>query len=437
VGHLSKLPRTVFAVPHFDGGIGDLIRMGFEFFIGRRYLRARRKQAFISLISILSTAGVTVGVMALIVVIAVMAGAQSEFRSRILGIDSHAILMRYGGEIVNYRSLIKEVEKVKGVVSARPFIYTQSMLRSAAGASGAVLKGIDPPTDAEAAIDGLGEAFQKLYPKQPSSTKDERGMPIVLGKELGRKLSVVEGDTVYLISFRGMVSPIGHVPSMKRFRVAGFFASGMYQFDEAYAFVRLADAQRILKIGDAVSGIEIRVKDIYKADQVAERIKQKLGFPYWTKDWMQMNANLFFALKLEKTAMFVILTLIVMVAAFNIASTLIMMVMKKTKDIAILKAMGATDGSIMRIFVIKGMVIGGFGTFLGVVLGIGICFILKHYPFIKLPGDIYYFTTLPVQLQLADVVTIALAAVAICFLATLYPARQAARLNPVDAIRYG
>ena len=411
--------------------------MRFEFFIGRRYLRARQKQGFISLISILSTAGVTVGVMALIVVIAVMAGAQSEFRSRILGVDSHAILMRYGGEIDDYRNLIDQVKREQGVLSARPFIYTQSMLRSAAGASGAVLKGVDPPSETEIAIDGMGEAFQKLYPKQPDDSNGNHVAPIVIGKELGRKLSVVEGDTVYLISFRGMVSPIGHVPAMKRFRVAGFFASGMYQFDEAYAFVRLADAQRTLKLGDTVSGIEIRVNDIYQADQVAERIKQKLGFPYWTKDWMQMNANLFFALKLEKTAMFIILTLIVLVAAFNIASTLIMMVMKKTKDIAILKAMGASDGSIMRIFVIKGMVIGGFGTVLGVILGILICIILKHYPFIQLPGNIYYFTSLPVQLQVSDVLTIALAAIGICFLATIYPARQAARLNPVDAIRYG
>jgi len=411
--------------------------MGFEFYIGKRYLRARRSQGFISLISILSTAGVTVGVMALIVVIAVMTGAQAEFRSRILGVDAHAIVMRYGGDIADYRSLIDQILREKGVVSARPFIYSQSMLRSAAGTSGAILKGIDPPSKTEASIDGMGEAFRKLYADRQSESDAHGVMPIVLGKELGRKLGVAEGDTVYVISFRGMVSPIGHVPSMTRFRVVGFFASGMYQFDEAYAFVRLADAQRVLKMGDTVSGIEIRVKDIYKADKVAARIKKALGFPYWTKDWMQMNANLFFALKLEKTAMFVILTLIVLVAAFNIASTLIMMVMKKTKDIAILKAMGATDNSIMRIFVIKGMVIGGFGTFLGVLFGIIICYVLKHYPFIKLPGNIYYFTTLPVQLQFMDVLTIALAAMGICFLATLYPAKQAARLNPVDAIRYG
>ena len=411
--------------------------MGFEYYIGKRYLRARRTQGFISLISILSTAGVTVGVMALIVVIAVMTGAQAEFRSRILGVDSHAIVMRYGGDIANYRNIIDQIKHEKGVLSARPFIYTQSMLRSATGSSGAVLKGVDPPSKMEAAIDGIGEALRELYATPQSESETHGVMPIVLGKELGRKLGVTEGDTVYVISFRGMVSPIGHVPTMTRFRVVGFFASGMYQFDEAYAFIRLTDAQRVLKMGDKVSGIEIRVKDIYQADKIAARIKEKLGFPYWTKDWMQMNANLFFALKLEKTAMFVILTLIVLVAAFNIASTLIMMVMKKTKDIAILKAMGATDGSIMRIFVIKGMVIGGFGTLLGVLLGVAICYVLKHYPFIKLPGNIYYFTTLPVQLQFFDVLTIALAAMGICFLATLYPAKQAARLNPVDAIRYG
>jgi lipoprotein-releasing system permease protein len=411
--------------------------MRLEFFIGGRYLRARRKQAFISLITILSTAGVAVGVMALIVVIAVMAGAQSEFRSRILGVQSHAVLMRYGGEFSEYPQVIQQVEQDADVVAARPFILTQVMLRSPTGLSGAVLKGVDPPTDLEIGIEGIGTALQTLYASDPVVPVGRGEAPVVLGRELGRKLGVASGDTLYVISFRGTVSPMGHVPSMKRFRVAGFFESGMYQFDEAYAFVRLKDAQRILKLGDTVSGIEIRVDDIYNADQIAKRISARLGFPYRTQDWMQMNANLFYALRLEKVAMFVILTLIVLVAAFNIASTLIMMVMEKTKDIAILKAMGATNSHIMRIFVIKGMVIGMAGTLLGVGLGTILCLVLKRYPIIKLPGDVYYFTSLPVQLQAMDVVSIALAAIGICFLATIYPARQAARLNPVDAIRYG
>jgi lipoprotein-releasing system permease protein len=411
--------------------------MRFEFFIGGRYLRARRKQGFISLITILSTAGVAVGVMALIVVIAVMAGAQSEFRSRILGVQSHAVLMRYGGEFSEYLDVIRRVQQESGVIAARPFILTQVMLRSPTGLSGAVLKGVEPPTDLENEIQGIGDALRMLYADTATTPTASGAAPVVLGKELGRKLGVATGDTLYVISFRGIVSPMGHVPSMKRFRVAGFFESGMYQFDEAYALVRLKDAQRILKLGDAVSGIEIRVDDIYQADEIAKRISARLGFPYRTQDWMQMNANLFYALRLEKVAMFVILTLIVLVAAFNIASTLIMMVMEKTKDIAILKTMGATNRHIMRIFVIKGMVIGFSGTFIGVGLGTLLCIILEKYPIIQLPGDVYYFTSLPVQLQVLDVVTIALAALGICFLATLYPARQAARLNPVDAIRYG
>jgi lipoprotein-releasing system permease protein len=411
--------------------------MRFEFFIGGRYLRARRKQGFISLITILSTAGVAVGVMALIVVIAVMAGAQSEFRSRILGVQSHAVLMRYGGEFSEYLDVIRRVQQESGVIAARPFILTQVMLRSPTGLSGAVLKGVEPPTDLENEIQGIGDALRMLYADTATTPTASGAAPVVLGKELGRKLGVATGDTLYVISFRGIVSPMGHVPSMKRFRVAGFFESGMYQFDEAYALVRLKDAQRILKLGDAVSGIEIRVDDIYQADEIAKRISAGLGFPYRTQDWMQMNANLFYALRLEKVAMFVILTLIVLVAAFNIASTLIMMVMEKTKDIAILKTMGATNRHIMRIFVIKGMVIGFSGTFIGVGLGTLLCILLERYPIIQLPGDVYYFTSLPVQLQVWDVVSIALAALGICFLATLYPARQAARLNPVDAIRYG
>ncbi len=411
--------------------------MRFELFIGRRYLRARRKQAFISLITILSTAGVAVGVMALIVVIAVMAGAQTEFRSRILGVQSHAVLMRYGGEFSEYPQVIRQLEQEDDVVATRPFILTQVMLRSSTGLSGAVLKGVAPPTDIERGIQGIGQALEILYTDTPEKADVRNAAPVVLGKELGRKLGVVSGDTLYVVSFRGVVSPVGHVPSMKRFRVAGFFESGMYQFDEAYAFVRLKDAQRILKLGDTVSGIEIRVDDIYQADQIAKRLGARLGFPYRIQDWMQMNANLFYALRLEKVAMFVILTLIVLVAAFNIASTLIMMVMEKTKDIAILKAMGATHRHIMRIFVIKGMMIGLSGTLLGVGLGTLLCAVLKRYPIIQLPGDVYYFTSLPVQLQATDVFTIALAAIGICFLATLYPALQAARLNPVDAIRYG
>ena len=235
-----------------------------------------------------------------------------------------------------------------------------------------------------------------------------------------------------------MLSPIGHIPSMKRFKVAGFFESGMYEFDGSFAYIHIKEAQKILRMTDAVTGIEVRVQDIYMAKRVAEKIISRLGFPYWARDWMQMNRNLFSALKLEKTVMFIILTLIVLVAAFNIASTLIMMVMAKTKDIAILKAMGATDKSIRKIFILKGMVIGTVGTTLGVCLGFILCTLLKHYNIHELTGDIYYFTTsLPVRMEALDVFLIVSATFVICYLAALYPSRQASKLNPVEAIRYG
>jgi len=415
--------------------------MSFESFIGGRYLRARPRQAFISLITILSVAGVMVGVMALIVVIAVMTGAESDFRSRILGVEPHVVVMRHGGKFTDYRKVTQRIREIEGVQSASPFVYNQVMLRSSSGVSGAVLRGIKPESLAQDLNNQNLPSLQNAFPRLSEQLNKDRGkalMPgIVLGKELAGILGVVRGDTVYLISPRGMISPIGHVPSMKRFKVAGLFESGFYEYDQSLAYIHIKDAQKTLRMGDAVTGVGIRVKDIYQADDVKKKITAELGFPYWARDWMQMNKNLFSALKLEKKAMFVILTLIVLVAAFNIASSLIMMVMQKTKDIAILKAMGATDKSIKKIFIFKGMVIGSVGTFLGLGLGFLLCWLLKHYKFIELPGDVYYFTTLPVKLEYLDVFLIAAASLLICFLATLYPARQAAKLNPVEAIRYG
>ncbi len=412
--------------------------MGYEYFIGRRYMRTRQRQAFISLITFLSTAGVTVGVMALIVVIAVMSGFEHDLKARILGGQAHITLTRHGGPVKGYPQLSQKVTGTKGVVAATPFIQSQIMLRSAAGISGALLWGVDPASVGKV-IQTLGKISLTDSKGQGTAGGANGASPgIVLGKELARNLGVLEGDTLYLISPRGMLSPIGHVPAMRQFKVTGFFQSGMYDYDGSFAFIHLNDAQRLLRMPGAVNGLQIRVEDIYAADTVAERLSRELGFPFWTRDWMQMNKNLFSALKLEKITMFVILTLIVLVAAFNIASTLIMMVMGKTKDIAILKAMGATDWSIGKIFVFKGMTIGLIGTLLGSGLGFVLCALLKRINIHELAGEIYYITTnLPVRLALNDVVIIVLAAILICFLATLYPARQASKLNPVEAIRYG
>lgn len=415
------------------------MHMSFEYFIGGRYLRARQKQAFISLITILSTAGVMVGVMALIVVIAVMAGFESDLKARILGGQAQVVIMRQGGAFDDYRRVVTYAESVDGVLAAAPVIYEQVMLRSAHGVSGAMLRGIDPGS-AGKVIDTLANvslpAAEEAAHRPDGSAA---GTPaIVLGRELARNLGVAKGDMVYLISPRGMLSPIGHVPAMKQFQVTDYFESGMYDFDGSFAYIRLDDAQKLLRMDDSVSAVELRVKDIYQARKIADDIAARLGFPYWAWDWVRKNQNLFTALKLEKTAMFIILTLIILVAAFNIASTLIMMVMGKTRDIAILKAMGATDQSIRKIFVFKGMTIGTVGTTLGVLLGALLCTVLKRYSIVELTGDVYYFTTkLPVRLELLDVVTIVGAALLICFVATLYPARQAAKLDPVEAIRYG
>jgi len=411
--------------------------MAFEYFIGARYLRARQTQSFISLITILSVAGVTVGVMALIVVIAVMAGFESDLKTRILGIESHLVVRRHGEPISGYREINSRVASLPGVAAATPIVNDQIMLRSAAGVSGAVVRGIDTET--------VGGVISVLTPEILSELQKAHRdtgpvfIPpgIILGKELGRKLGVIVGDMVFIISPRGMLSPAGHMPTMRRFKVVGFFESGMYEFDGSLSYINLAEAQQILRMPEAVSGIEVRLNDIYQAEKIAAKIDDELGFPYWTRTWMQMNKNLFSALKLEKTVMFIILALIVLVAAFNIASSLIMMVMEKTRDVAILKAMGATNQSVRKIFVFKGLVIGTLGTALGVIFGFVLCWVLEKYKFIELPGDVYYITTLPVRLEVLDVVMIAVAAIAICFLATLYPAGQAAKLDPVDAIRYG
>ena len=413
--------------------------MPFEYFIGARYLRAKQKQAFISLITMLSIAGVTVGVMALIIVIAVMAGFESDLKSRILSVESHIVVMRHGPSngFTDYSKVTGWIDQVAGVKAATPFILSQIMIRSTGGMTGAVLRGIDPNSSAKV-ITSISQSAASALNTSVGHATDGPPLPgIVLGKELMKNLGVVVGDTVQILSPRGTISPVGLIPAMKRFRVVGLFESGMYEYDGSLAYIRLDEAQKLLHMENAVSGIEVRVHDVYKAGEISRKIASGLGFPYWCRDWMQLNRNLFSALKLEKNVMFIILALIILVAAFNIASSLIMMVMEKTKDIAILKAMGATDKSIRRIFIFKGMTIGVTGTAIGVSLGFILCKLLERYKFIELPGDVYYISKLPVLLKTFDVVSIATASLVICFLATLYPARQASRLDPVEAIRYG
>jgi len=406
--------------------------MRFEWFVCRRYLKAKRKQSFISLISLISVAGVMVGVMALIVVLAVMTGFTSEFRNKILGINSHVVVQDLGGSLADYREAAASVGAVPGVVGVTPYIYAQAMLTGGAGGTGIVLRGLDPSSAVRVldinrymtagAIDTLAEADQ--------------GVPgIILGKELANQLQITVGDRVKLISAAGPLTPMGVLPKIKACRVMGLFDTGMYEYDSSLAYTSLATAQEFFDLGDTVHGIEVKVADIDEAAAIAGRIEQRLGPGYLAKDWMRMNRNIFSALKLEKTALSVIMALVVMVAAFNIVSTLIMVVMEKTKDIAILKSMGATSGSIMRIFMYEGLVIGLTGTLLGIAGGLTLCEILGRYQFIKLP-EVYPVSTLPVKVLPLDVALIAGAALLITFLATLYPSRQAAKIDPAVALRY-
>jgi len=413
--------------------------MSYELFIGLRYLKAKRKQTFVSLITLISIAGVTVGVTALIVVLAVMNGFKEDLREKILGVTSHVVVSRFDGNIPKYQKLRAKVEVVSGVAAATPFIYTQAMINSRQAISGAVLRGIEPETASK--VINLPKnmrsgSLEELAVEEKSG--ETRATPgIILGNELARNLGVSRGEPVTVISPLGRLTPLGRVPRSQTFRVVGIFDSGMYEYDSTIAYVSIWAAQRFLGIGDRVTGIEVRVDDIYEADQVARDIGKALGgYPYWSRDWMRMNKNLFSALKLEKIVMFIILTLIILVAAFNIIGTLIMVVIEKTRDIAILKSMGATRRSIMKIFMIEGAIIGLVGTLLGLLGGYTLCKLLATYQFIELPPDVYYISTLPVRMDPLDVALIALAAIIISLVATVYPAWQASRLEPAEAIRY-
>ena len=357
--------------------------MSFEYFVGKRYLGAVRKEAFISLITFLSAAGVAVGVMVLIAVIAVMSGAEIDLRSRILGITSHIIVIRQGGGFSDYRNVVRNIEKQSGVDAAMPYIYTQGMLRSAKGMSPAVVRGVDSEK-AEKII----RCLNKGDLKKMSAPSDISG--IILGDELAKILNLKPGDIVSLITENAGSSSLNQMPQMNRFRVIGLFHSGIYDYDKSLSYIHIRDAQKILKVTDVVSGIDVRVRDqdMDHSGEIADKIISELGTPYWASDWKKMNRNIFISLKLQKAVMFIILILIILVAAFNIAGALMMTVMEKTKDIGILKAMGATNRHIRRIFVFKGMMIGIFGTMLGIFGGVGICEILKHYKIVDLPPGV-------------------------------------------------
>jgi len=414
--------------------------MSFELFVSTRYLKAKRKQTFISIITFISMGGVALGVMALIVVLAVMSGFENDLKNKILGLNSHALVLSWDNAIGNYFQVGRQVEAVPGVTAATPFILTQVMVSTGSQVTGAVLRGIDIQSAPKViSLDriikkGTWKALED--PSSPEGRKEEGPPGIILGQELAKALRLSVNDTLSVISPLGEITPLGRIPKMRPFKLVGIFESGMFEYDSTIAFVALSQAQSFLGLGNKVTGLEVKTRDIYQAAEIARTIQTKLGFPYWTKDWMRMNKNLFSALKLEKIVMFIILTLIILVAAFNIVASLIMVVMEKTKDIAVLKSMGASAASIMKIFMLEGIIIGIVGTILGLIGGIGLCQILATYQFIKLPSDIYYISSLPVLMKGSDILMIVASALGISLLATLYPAWQASRLDPAEALRY-
>jgi lipoprotein-releasing system permease protein len=424
--------------------------MSYESYISLRYLRAKRKQVFVSVITLISITGIVLGVAALIVVLAVMNGFEADLRGKILGINSHAVLMKYTGPMGNYRAVQETVDSTPGVVASTPFIYSQAMVKNGDAISGVVLRGISPE-DAFRVI-SLGKmkegSAQALLPEGRPVTgipKDRADLPgILIGKELAKNLGLYLYETVSVISPMGTTTPMGMIPRMKRFLVVGIFESGFYEYDSTLVYLSLRDCQAFLGMDDRVTGIEIKVKDLYQAAEIAKSIEKKLGFPYWARNWMEMNKNLFAALRLEKKVMFIILSLIVLVAAFNIITTLIMVVMEKNKDIAILKSMGATSRSIMKIFILQGVTIGFIGTILGCAGGLLMAwniepvsaFIERLFGFKILPGDVYYLSELPSRVNYGDVAIIVVGTLLISFLSTLYPSWRASRLDPAEALRY-
>jgi len=415
--------------------------MNYEWFIGLRYLKAKRKQSFISVITIISIVGVAVGVTAMIIVLSVFSGFEKTLKEKILGTQAHLVVLKASQQgMDHFEGVLKQVEEVKGIVSAAPFILNQAMLSSESNVTGAVIKGIDP--------DRVGKVTELAHNMKAGGLQDLKGESdspgIILGVELAKNLGVSLNDAIQVISPLGTITPMGMMPKMKRFRVVGIFYSGMYEYDNTMGYVSIEGAQKFFGMGARVSGIEIKTNNIYNVKEIGKEIRKKLGFPFWTKDWTEMHRNLFSAMKLEKIMMFIILVLIILVAAFNIISTLIMVVMEKYKDIAILKSMGASSKGILKIFVIEGLVTGVVGTVLGTLLGLVVVFnlsgiqgLLERLLGLKLlASDVYYIDKLPSQVNPFDIAVIVMTAILISLLATLYPSWRASKLDPAEALRY-
>jgi len=408
--------------------------VSFEFFVARRYLFSHRKQAFIYVISLMSIIGVALGVAALVVVLGVYNGLTTDMRDKILGANAHGIVLSYIPDAFGKNpGLRDEILRTPGVTGATPFIYTEVMLSSGDGVKGLMLRGVDPRT-----APGVLSMLKAIKKGSINGLETGDGTPgIIIGEELAKHIGLSMGSRVNLLSPSGEKTTAGFQPRIRPFEVAGIFKTGMYEYDSSLAFVTLDAARELLGLDPGfLSGIEITVDDVYRADEITKELTDNIGNPFYARSWMDMNANLFAALKLEKIGMFILLIMVVLIGSFSIVATLVMLVMEKTRDIAVMMSMGATRKMIRRIFMYQGTIIGFVGTMLGYALGLTVGYLLKRYQFIKLPENVYTLDHLPIIITVPDVLIIGGAAMLLCFLSTLYPARQASRLKPADALRY-
>lgn len=405
--------------------------MKFELFVARRYLTARRKQAFISVITSISVLGIAIGVAALVIAIALITGFQGDVQDKILGATSHVMVSDLGGQgLADYEGMAEKIRAIPGVESVTPVVYNTVLITGLGESSGALVKGLDFDRERQGAA-----WLQKLEAGRiPEGGGPREGL--LLGREIALRIGAQVGDAVTVVTASSTLSPLGLLPKTKRFQVTGIFNTGLYEFDNSTALVAIGVAQRLFGLEDRASYIQVKLRDIFAAPAVGEKIKAALPPVVYITTWMELNKSLFSALKLEKNIMFLTITLIVIVAALNIIATLILMVMEKTRDIGILMAMGATPRSINRIFFYQGALIGIIGTALGVLLGLGWCALANAFELIKIPVDIYQISYVPFRLRPLDLALIVGVTLLISFVSTLFPARRAAKVDPVVALKY-
>ena len=412
--------------------------MQYELFIGLRYTRAKRRNHFISFISLISMAGIALGVAALITVLSVMNGFQKEVRARILSVVAHVQITGQRGELAQWERVAEAVRRNPAVLAAAPYVNGQAMLVNEATARGALVRGIDPALEtrvAEVATKVIAGRLDALVPGE---------FGIVLGADLARSLGVHLGDRVTVIAPQGLVTPAGVVPRLRSFRVVGEFQVGHYEYDSGLALMHIADAQRLFQLGEGVSGVRLKLADLFESRRVARELYRDVGGDILISDWTRSHANFFRAVEIEKTMMFIILMLIVAVAAFNVVSTLVMAVTDKQSDIAILRTLGASPASIMQVFMVQGVVIGVLGTLLGVAGGVALALNIDVVvPFLErllrmqfLSKEVYFISELPSDLHAADVVAITSVALVLALVATIYPSWRASRVRPAEALRY-